>query len=91
MTTVSIENAILQLYALQDAGVRNVTIKVQVQNSNRPAEGTICRQIWDHCDEEVAAGRPVSSKEINLWGERLGFNWHTIHRQRRLWAGIPNA
>lgn len=44
------------------------TPRAESNGVKQPAPGTICRQIWDHCDSVYATGDMPQAKALRAWG-----------------------
>jgi hypothetical protein len=45
-----------------------VTPRAESNGVKMPAPGTICRQIWDHCESVYASGSMPQAKALRAWG-----------------------
>jgi len=42
--------------------------RLEANGVKQPATGTICRQIWDYCDEVERLGQMPQAKALRAWG-----------------------
>lgn len=67
-----------------------VVARAEQNGVKQPSIGTICRQIWDHCDTVYEAGDMPKAKAVRAWGAgRLDDTTMTIQFYRwRKFRGI---
>ena len=67
-----------------------VVARAEQNGVKQPSVGTICRQIWDHCDTVYEAGDMPKAKAVRSWGAgRLDDTTMTIQFYRwRKFRGI---